>query len=80
MSQNKLLSPLHLSLLGPPRVVRDGQPITAFRASKSQALLCYLAVTASTQPQSTLTALLWPESSENQASASLRTTLADHRA
>lgn len=79
MSQHKPVSTLHLSLLGTPRVVRNGQPMTAFRTSKSQALLYYLAVTASTHHRSTLTALLWPESSETQANASLRTILADLR-
>ncbi len=79
MCQHKPVSTLHLSLLGTPRVVRNGQPMTAFRTSKSQALLYYLAVTASTHHRSTLTALLWPESSETQANASLRTILADLR-
>ena len=79
MLQGDSVSHLHLSLLGPPRVVRDGRPITAFRTSKGQALLFYLAVTGSAQRRSTLTALFWPERDEAQAGASLRTALSDLR-
>ena len=64
---------------GPSTIVRAGRPITAFRTSKGQALLFYLAVTGSAQRRSTLTALFWPERDEMQAGASLRTALSDLR-
>lgn len=79
MLQSDSASSLHLSLLGPPRAVRGGSPITTFRTSKSQALLYYLAVTGTVQRRSTLVALLWPDRDEVQAGASLRTALSDLR-
>ncbi len=66
-------------LLGPLRLVRKGQAITALRRSKSQALLSYLAVTGSSQRRSTLAALLWPDYADRQAAMSLRTALSDLR-
>ncbi|MFN2165642.1 MAG: hypothetical protein ACK2U9_05235, partial [Anaerolineae bacterium] len=76
---NNLAHRLQLYLLGTPRVIRDAEPVTAFRTSKSQGLLYYLAVTGSVQQRSTLFALLWPEYHDKRAGASLRTTLSNLR-
>lgn len=71
---------LHLTLLGPPRIFRNQQPLTAFATVKAQALLFYLAV-AGQAPLSrdTLTTLLWGEMAEAQARQNLRTVLYDLR-
>lgn len=72
---------LNLALLGSPRVLRDGQPLTAFATVKAQALLFYLAVTAraAAHRRDALAALLWGEMSDAQARQNLRTVLHDLR-
>ena len=79
MAWDNSASSLQLYLLGPLRLVREGQAITALRRSKSHALLSYLAVTGSSQRRSTLAALLWPDYADRQAAMSLRTALSDLR-
>ncbi len=80
MSHSEPASRLHLYLLGPPRAILNGKRVTGFRSSKAQALLCFLAATGSSQRRATLTALLWGDADERQASASLRNVLSNLRA
>lgn len=68
------MAQLAISLLGPPRVEVDNQPIE-IRRRKAVALLAYLAVTAQPHSRDALAALLWPESSQRRAGASLRSAL-----
>ncbi len=65
---------LKLSLLGPPRVERDGTPIEV-DTRKAIALLAYVAVTAQAQSRETLATVLWPENDQTSARAALRRTL-----
>ncbi len=68
------MAQLAISLLGPPRVEVDNQQIE-IRRRKAVALLAYLAVTARPHSRAALTALLWPESDQRRANASLRSAL-----
>src|SRR5690554_594167 len=63
-----------LFVLGPPRLERDGQPVTP-SLRKALALLVYLAVTGQPQSRDTLAALLWPKSDQQEARGRLRRTL-----
>lgn len=65
---------LRLNFLGPPRIERDGEPITLVQA-KAVALLLYLAVMRSAQPRERLIDLLWPESLPQAARKNMRNTL-----
>ncbi len=65
---------LELFLLGAPRVVLDGAPVT-FDTRKAVALLAYLAVTGQPQQRDTLAALLWPDADQPHARGALRRTL-----
>ena len=65
---------LVISVLGAPRIERDGAVVT-FDTRKATALLGYLAVTARAQRRETLAALLWPEADETRARSALRRTL-----
>jgi DNA-binding SARP family transcriptional activator/predicted ATPase len=65
---------LTISLLGPPRVERDGVPVEV-DTRKATALLAYLAVTAQGQNRDSLAGLLWPEYQQARARAALRRTL-----
>ena len=62
---------LNLYLLGTPKICRHDKPITGL-PMKSQALLCYLAMTRRPQPRAVLATLLWGDSLEKNARASLR--------
>jgi predicted ATPase/DNA-binding SARP family transcriptional activator len=66
---------LALYLLGPPRIERDGEPVT-IRRRKATALLAYLAVTGECHTRDALATLCWPESDQSRARASLRAALA----
>ena len=79
MAHLQKVSPLHLNVLGPPLLLRAGEPVTALRRTKSQALLFYLAVKGGPHRRATLSTLLWPESTDQQAATSLRTALSDLR-
>ncbi|MGN6813984.1 MAG: ATP-binding protein [Thermomicrobiales bacterium] len=63
-----------LTLLGPPRLARDGQPV-ALTSAKALGLLAYLAVHEHPQAREHLLALLWPESDEVAAHKNLRNAL-----
>lgn len=65
---------LVLSLLGAPRLERDGSPV-AVDTRKAIALLAYLAVTRQPHRRDALAALLWPEYDQEHARATLRRTL-----
>lgn len=65
---------LTVSLLGPPRIEIDGEPLRV-DTRKAIALLAYLAVTGERQGRDTLAALLWPDHDAEHARAALRRTL-----
>ncbi|MCZ3385997.1 MAG: AAA family ATPase, partial [Actinomycetia bacterium] len=68
------MSELRLRLFGAPELSVAGSPIT-FDTRKALALMAYLAVTGRPQRRESLAALLWPESDQGRARASLRRTL-----
>lgn len=71
---------VEIRLLGELRVVVDGQPLVDFDSDKHRALLAYLTANApQTFRRETLAGLLWPDSSERAARASLRNALAQLR-
>jgi predicted ATPase/DNA-binding SARP family transcriptional activator len=70
---------LRLNLLGRVEISRDGKPVEGFAHQKSLALLCYLAVTGRPHTRAALAGLLWGETTEANALAGLRKTLADLR-
>jgi DNA-binding SARP family transcriptional activator len=65
---------LRLELLGPPRVLRDGVPVS-FDTRKAVAVLAVLAVTARPHARDALATMLWPEADEARARGALRRTL-----
>jgi DNA-binding SARP family transcriptional activator/predicted ATPase len=65
---------LRLTLFGAIQVTLDGSPVD-LPYRKSLALLSYLATTGQPHSREALSALLWGESSEDRARASLRTAL-----
>ena len=68
---------LALSLLGGALMALDGAPLKGFITLKSQALLCYLAVTGRPHSREALAALLWGDTPEEDAKASLRQVLSN---
>jgi predicted ATPase/DNA-binding SARP family transcriptional activator len=68
------MSRLQIFLLGNPRIILDDVPIHISTA-RAIPLIAYLAVTGKSQTRDVLANLLWPESTQKQALASLRTTL-----
>jgi DNA-binding SARP family transcriptional activator len=68
------MSGLQLSLLGPPRIERDGQTAHVER-HKALALLAYLAVTGEHHRRDALAVLFWPDYNQSRARAALRRTL-----
>jgi predicted ATPase/DNA-binding SARP family transcriptional activator/Tfp pilus assembly protein PilF len=68
------MSELTLTLLGSPRLARDGAPIH-LRSRKCIAMLAYLAVTSVSHARASLAALFWPESDAKRALGALRYTL-----
>ena len=68
------MSSLRLSLLGPPRLERDGVPLE-FDTRKNVALVAYLAVTGESHTREALVTLLWPELEPSRARAGLRRNL-----
>jgi predicted ATPase/DNA-binding SARP family transcriptional activator len=65
---------LRLYFLGPPRIERDGQPISV-DTRKAIALLAYVAITGECHRRDSLVNLLWPESDRSRGRAALRRTL-----
>jgi DNA-binding SARP family transcriptional activator len=68
------MSDLKLLLLGPPRIERDGIPLS-FDTRKAIALLAYLAVSGPTATREALATLFFPEYEPDRAYANLRRTL-----
>jgi len=68
------MSHLSLAFLGAPHVHHAGRMLT-FRTRKALGLLVYLTVAGGMHSREQLTALLWPESGQEQGRASLRNTL-----
>lgn len=62
---------LRLFLFGPPRLERNGRPLTITRR-KGLALLAYLAITRQPQSRESLAAFLWPEQDQSSALSNLR--------
>ncbi len=65
---------IKVSLLGPPRVERDGE-LVAFETRKAVALLAHLTLTDRPRPRDALADLLWPGSDPERARGALRRTL-----
>ena len=65
---------IDVRLLGPVEVEVDGHPLTV-DTRKAIALLAYVAVLRRPVSRETLTAMLWPDSSDHDARGSLRRTL-----
>jgi len=66
---------LELSLLGTVIITLDGERVESQIPGKSQALLCYLAVTGRQHSRERLAGLLWGDKPETSAKASLRKSL-----
>jgi DNA-binding SARP family transcriptional activator len=64
-----------LSLLGPPTLMSGGVPVMPQPGSKALALLAFLVLEPHAHSRETLAALLWGESPEHEARASLRQAL-----
>ena len=69
---------LEISLLGPPRVRRTGEPVS-FDTRKATALLAHLALAERPRSREALCELLWPASDPEQARGALRRTLSTLR-
>ncbi|MEJ7657322.1 MAG: BTAD domain-containing putative transcriptional regulator [Thermoleophilaceae bacterium] len=69
---------LEITLLGPPRVERDGRPI-AFDTRKATALLAHLALADRPRSREALAELLWPDRGPEHARGALRRTLSTLR-
>jgi DNA-binding SARP family transcriptional activator/predicted ATPase len=65
---------LEISLLGPPRVSRDGRPVS-FDTRKATALLAHLALANRPRSRDALCELLWPSQDPEHARGALRRTL-----
>jgi DNA-binding SARP family transcriptional activator/predicted ATPase len=70
----RYMESLAIRLLGIPEIRLGEQPLT-FRTRKVLALLVYLVTERGMHSRESLMALLWPESSQSSAAATLRTTL-----
>jgi hypothetical protein len=62
---------LALSLLGPVAITQNGEPVGGQIPAKSQALLCYLAVTGQSHSREKSAGLFWGGKSEANARANL---------
>jgi DNA-binding SARP family transcriptional activator/tetratricopeptide (TPR) repeat protein len=70
---------IEVSLLGPPRVHRDGA-LVAFDTRKALALLAHLALPDRPRSRDSLAHLLWPDTDPDRARGALRRTLSTLRA
>jgi DNA-binding SARP family transcriptional activator len=68
------MTPLRLTLLGPPELIRDGHQ-AVFPTRKALALLAYLTVDQGSHPREAVADLLWPEADAEAARSSVRTAL-----
>ena len=68
------LMALEVSLIGPPRVARDGHPVS-FDTRKAMALLAHLALAERPRSREALCELLWPGHDAEHARGALRRTL-----
>src|SRR5947209_9187601 len=66
---------LRLAFLGGFSVARGEGPIRGFVSRKTEALLCYLAVTGRPQRRAALATLLWGDLPDERANLSLRQSL-----
>lgn len=67
---------LNITLFGPPRVTRDGVPVS-FHRRQTLALLAYLAAADRPHSRDALATLFWPEQAEQPAHTALRRILYD---
>lgn len=67
---------LQLRLLGAPKALADGSPVTDRLPGKAQAILYYMATTGQPQPRTVLATLLWGDVPESAARTNLRKALA----
>ena len=74
MSNHQDRSSLKIYLLGTPEIYLNAKPLIGL-AAKTQALLFYLAMTRQAHPRTPLATLLWGDSPEKNARASLRKVL-----
>jgi len=75
------MSPVRITLFGPPAVaVGDGTSPAKFCAAKPLALVAYLTLERGPHARDEIAALLWPESDDRAARASLRQALSEVRA
>lgn len=65
---------VEVRLLGPPRVLRDGE-LVGFDTRKATALLAHLALSDRPRPRDALADLLWPDADLDSARGALRRTL-----
>lgn len=70
---------LQFSLLGAPKLLRNGSLVSGFITRKAEALLYYLAVTERAHTRSAVAALLWPDMPEQNARKNLRDVIASLR-
>jgi len=70
---------LVLSLLGTVATTLNGAEVSGQISVRSQALLCYLAVTGRTHSREKLASLLWGDKSEENAKSNLRKSLSHLR-
>jgi predicted ATPase/DNA-binding SARP family transcriptional activator len=70
---------LALSFLGTVAISLNGEPVSDQLLAKPQALLCYLAVTGRRHSREKLAGLLWGDTPEDRAKASLRKALSSLR-
>lgn len=78
MTAERMPRVIEVELLGPPRVIRDGN-LVSFDTRKAVALLAHLSVTARSRPRDSLADLLWPGSDVARARGALRRTLSSVR-
>lgn len=73
VGEAKMMGGLSLSLFGRFQAILNGEPLVAFRTTKVQALLIYLAAEPTTpHRRETLMTLLWPDMPERSARQNLR--------
>lgn len=70
---------IEVQLLGPPRVSREGRPVS-FDTRKAVALLAHLCLSEAPRPRDALADLLWPDADLAHARGALRRTLSTLRA